>query len=154
MSFTKGVRGALAKATIAASTLTGCARNYDASYVDLVNVHNPNAVSTNKIEITFPYALVSDPEKKIIDLTNAEQVAEALEIKLDGKPDQLLYTIEVMSKVDPDSDHKITRSIPVTVKTIKEGADIINNAENALISEPTKAIAPDRVKSGQAEKLR
>jgi len=108
--------------------------------VDLVNRINPNAVGVSDIEVRFPEELESKAQGKIIDLTDPKQVAEALWITLDGKPDQLLY--EIIITDGTANQHTPTRKLPVTVATIQEGADIINNIEKLLVKDYKNVLDP------------
>ena len=138
----------IATGAAAASLLTGC--EDPQHQTDLVNIQNPNATAVSTMTIEWPKEICSTPEK-IIDLTDPKQVAKALGIKLDGKPDQLLYTIKLGNG---DYQNMTPTTYPVMVSNVVEGAEFINRLANLLVSPRIKAAAPEKFKgtSGPAER--
>jgi hypothetical protein len=143
----------LAKGTVAtaalSSLLTGCGYNYQ-SNTDLVNIAKQGATSADKLEVIIPYQLksyskpnviesyakgdaVKSIDGRIVDLYDPKQVAEAMGLTLDGTKDQFLYNITLSSICE--KERVVAKTIPVTVATVKEGADLINNLEDRLMSD-------------------
>ena len=149
MPITKRFREAFAGGTVALSAfLAGCNNgdNEVLNRVDLVNRINANAVGVSEIEVFFPDKLESRAQGKIIDLTDPKQVAEAMGLPLTGEPDQFLYTIIItdghVSKSDIQKSGVTKREIPITVATVKEGADIINSVEKLLVKDYKTVLDP------------